>query len=187
MDFQRIIDKYYPADSELRDIFMAHSRQVASLALEILEKKSLSLDKNMVETAAMLHDIGIFMTDARGIGCRGSHPYILHGRLGADLLRKEGVAEEIALVAERHTGSGISVEDIARQNLPLSTDRSYMPESLLEKLICYADKFYSKSGKGGKKTVDEIRIGMRRHSTESLERFDNLHRIFGEDNHKISS
>ena len=36
----------------------------------------------------MLHDIGIFQTDAPGIHCFGSQPYICHGRLGAELLRK---------------------------------------------------------------------------------------------------
>ncbi len=50
----------------------------------------------------MLHDIGIFLTDAPGIHCHGTAPYIAHGYLGADLLRRERYSEDVARVAERH-------------------------------------------------------------------------------------
>ena len=59
---RKIIDKYYPEGTRLRDIFMRHSRQVADLALDINRRRGLGLDPDTVETAAMLHDIGIFKT-----------------------------------------------------------------------------------------------------------------------------
>ena len=66
----------------------------------------------------MLHDIGIFQCDASGIECFGSNPYILHGRIGAELLRKESFPQH-ARVCERHTGAGITKEQIQENNLPL--------------------------------------------------------------------
>ncbi|MBD5214749.1 MAG: HD domain-containing protein [Bacteroidales bacterium] len=177
MDYQKIIDKYYPAGTPLRDIYIRHCRSVADLALEIADRKSLLLDKADIEAAAMLHDIGIFLTDAPGIHCHGTEPYICHGLLGAALLRAEGVDEAIAAVARRHTGAGINAEDIAELSLPLPPG-DYMPETLLERLVCYADKFYSKSGDMQRKPLEKVRASMARHSSATLERFENLHREF---------
>lgn len=176
--YQSVIDQYYPEGSPLRDIFLRHSRSVAVFALEIAVKCRLPLDPAIVEEAAMLHDIGIFLTDAPGIHCHGTAPYIAHGYLGADLLRRHDISEEVARVAERHTGSGLTPDDIAAQNLPLPSDRSYMPESMLERLICYADKFYSKSGRMERKDLERVRREMARFGQSSLDRFDDLDREF---------
>ena len=136
MDYQHIIDKYYPEGTRLRDIYMRHCQSVAGLASDIAEEKNLDIDPSEIEAAAMLHDIGIFLTDAPSIECRGTQPYILHGILGAKLLREEGMDESVARVAERHTGAGISREEIISQGLPLPPDGDYMPASGLERLIC---------------------------------------------------
>lgn len=176
---QQIIDKYYPEGSPLRDIYLQHCRSVADLALKINAGRNLGLDKDMVETAAMLHDIGIYMTDADGIQCFGSEPYIRHGLLGAELLRSEGMPEEIARIAERHTGAGITAEDVRNMHLPLP-EKDYLPETLLERLICYADKFYSKTRLDSAKSLDRVRQSMLRHSPGTLARFDALHKEFTE-------
>ncbi len=119
MNYQAIIEKYYPEENELKHILMVHSRKVADKALQIVDRHpELGADREFVEEAAMLHDIGIFLTDAPGIYCFGSQPYICHGVLGADLMRKEGFPRH-ALVCERHTGAGISLQDIERQQLPI--------------------------------------------------------------------
>lgn len=177
--YKSLIDRYYPEGSPLRDIFLRHSRAVTALALEIADRLHLPLENEMIEEAAMLHDIGIFLTDAPGIHCHGTVPYIAHGYLGADLLRREHFSEETARVAERHTGSGITPTDIAAQHLPLPSDRSYMPESLLERLICYADKFYSKSGDMKRKSLDRVKASQARISEATLQRFERLHDEFG--------
>ena len=119
MTYQEIIDKYYPAGTKCRGIFIQHSRQVADKALEIAHRCNLDLPLETIEAAAMLHDIGIFLTDAPDISCHGTEHYICHGILGAELLRNEGFGEEIARVAERHTGAGLTIDDIDRQQLPL--------------------------------------------------------------------
>ena len=177
MNYQNIIDKYYPAGSRLRDIYIHHCRQVADKALAISHRLMLPLDDDEVETAAMLHDIGIFLTDAPGIDCHGKEPYICHGYLGAKLLREEGVDYKFADVAERHTGAGITDNDIITLGLPIPRG-DYMPRTLLERLICYADKFYSKSGNMKEKTLERVEQSMARHSDETLERFKKLHEEF---------
>ena len=130
MDYQAIINKYYPADDELRRVLLHHSRQVADRALQIARKhKELPVDLQFLEEAAMLHDLGIFRCDAPSIHCHGTEPYIRHGQIGGELLRAMGY-ERHARVCERHTGTGLP---------------GFEPQTLEEEIICYADKFYSKS------------------------------------------
>ena len=178
-DFQAIIDKYYPDDNELRAIYMKHARQVADLALAINLTRAVGLDPLDVEGAAMLHDVGIFGTNAPGIHCHGAASYMRHGVIGGELLRREGAPEAWARVAERHTGTGITKEDILMQDLDLPVE-DYCPVTMLEKLICYADKFYSKSGDMQRKPLERVMDSMRRHSSATLERFMTLHRMFSE-------
>jgi uncharacterized protein len=148
MDYLSIIDKYYPADDELRRILMIHSRQVADRCLAIVAKhKELPVDVQFMEEAAMLHDIGIYRCDAPGIHCHGTEPYLRHGPIGGEILRAEGFPRH-ARVAERHTGTGLP---------------GYEPETLEEQIICYADKFYSKSRLDRVLTVAE--------TAQSLEKF----------------
>ena len=155
MDYLSIIDQYYPSENELRRILLTHSRQVADRCLLIARKHpELKLDTEFLEEAAMLHDIGILYVDAPSISCYGTEPYICHGLLGAELLRREGLPAH-ARVAERHTGTGLTQEEILRQSLPLPP-RDLVPETLEEKIICYADKFYSKSHLEMEKTPEQV-------------------------------
>lgn len=178
IDYQRIIDKYYPAGSGLRDIYMRHCRAVADEALAIAERLGLPLDRERIEAAAMLHDIGIFRTHAPSILCIGSEPYIAHGIIGREILLSEGVDGEIADVAARHTGSGLTREEIECQHLPLPPG-DYCPQTLLQRLVCYADKFYSKSGSMERKSLERVREQMARFGSESLGRFEGLVLEFG--------
>ncbi len=144
MDYQKIIDKYYPHDNELRRIYMTHAQKVTELALSLSHKHpELSLDNSFIEEAAMLHDIGIFLTDAPRIHCNGNASYLCHGYLGAELLRAEGYPLH-ARVCERHTGTGLTKEQIIANGWDLP-HCDFTPETLEEKLICFADKFYSKT------------------------------------------
>lgn len=174
---QQLIDTNYPAGTRRRDIYIRHCVQVAELALDIAARKHLPLDPGEILTAAMLHDIGICMTEADGIDCHGTEPYIRHGILGAAMIRRAGLDETYAAVAERHTGAGIDNHDIETLSLPLPPG-DYMPRTLLERLICYADKFYSKSGDMQRKSLERVRASMARHSPETVTRFEALHDEF---------
>ena len=177
MDYQAIIDKYYPEDNELRHILITHSQSVAQKALQIVSSHpELRLDAQFIEEAAMLHDIGIFMTDAPGIMCFGSQPYICHGRLGAELLRKEGY-ERHARVCERHTGAGITKEQIEKQQLPLP-HQDFLPETMEEKVICYADKFFSKTHLDKEKSIEKAEKSLAKFGEEGVKRFQEWERMF---------
>lgn len=139
-----IIEKYYAPGSSLYQTLVAHSRQVAQKSLEIAGNLShLEPDLEFITTAAMLHDVGIFLTRAESIGCTGKLPYICHGYLGRQLLDDQGIDPGFGLVAERHTGAGITLANILQQGLPLPL-RDMVPLTLEEKIICCADKFFSK-------------------------------------------
>ncbi len=170
MDYNLLIDKYYPEDNELRHILITHSQSVARKALQIVSfHPELHLDARFVEETAMLHDIGIFLTDAPGICCYGSQPYICHGRLGAELLRQEGF-ERHARVCERHTGAGITCRQIVEQNLPLP-HQDFLPETMEEKVVCYADKFYSKTHLDREKSIEKAEKSLAKFGEEGVERF----------------
>jgi uncharacterized protein len=176
MDVFDIIDKYYPK-GRLREILLIHSRSVTDKALEICKKHpELNADVSFIEEAAMLHDIGIFMTDAVGIECRGSQPYLCHGHLGANLMREEGFPKH-ALVCERHTGAGISKEDIETSGLPLPK-QDFIPVSIEEQIICFADKFYSKTHIDREKTVEQARKSLEKYGEAGVKRFDKWCTLF---------
>ena len=172
-----LIDKYYPQDNELRNILLVHSRSVADKALRIADKHpELNLDATFLNEAAMLHDIGIFLTYAPGIQCLGKEPYICHGYLGAELVRKEGFPRH-ALVCERHTGAGLSLEEIIKRQLPVP-HREMLPVSTEEQVICFADKFFSKTHLDREKSVQDARKSIARYGDEGLRRFNNWCELF---------
>lgn len=198
MNYSRIIDKFYPEANKLRDILFVHSRGVADLSLELLDRylacNSLEAYKDeaakkelraFVEAAAMLHDIGICKCDASGIECYGTEPYICHGRLGAEMLRSSAAefgmtADEIepyARVCERHTGAGLTAKEITAQGLPLPAE-DMLPETLAEQLICYADKFYSKTHPEVRKTYEQAERSIAKFGGEGLARFQMWRSMF---------
>lgn len=177
---KEIYKKYYKKGSQAFDILLQHSKCVASLAVKIVdEHPEWELDRKFVYEGAMLHDIGIIFTDAPSIGCTGSWPYIMHGPIGADMLRKEGL-DRHALVCERHTGVGLTLQEIINRQLPLPA-REMVPISIEEQIICYADCFYTKSGDlTRKKSTERILQGLRKRSEDDALKFMAWHTIFGE-------
>ena len=156
MDYLSIINKYYPNDDDLRRLLLKHSRQVADRCLQIARKhKELPVDVQFLEEAAMLHDIGIYQCDAPSIYCKGTEPYIKHGPIGGELLRAEGFPRH-ARVAERHTGTGLP---------------GYEPETLEEQIVCYADKFYSKSSPDHVRSVLETAQSLEKFGHEGVRKF----------------
>ena len=181
IDYEAIISKYCAGNPELLQILLAHSRQVADRALAILRLHPEWVEQGLVhpvfvEEAAMLHDIGVVLCDAPKIHCKGTHAYIEHGYLGAEILRKEGLPKH-ADVAERHTGTGITMEQIMREQLPIPL-QDYTPRTLEERLICYADKFYSKTRLGEDKPMAKIRQHLWKYGSDTVFRFDEMQQFF---------
>ncbi len=175
-----LLKKYARPYSKAYNILIAHSTSVKNLALRIAEKNpQLNANISLLEAAAMLHDIGIIKTHAPDIGCTGEYPYICHGYLGREILENEGL-HEIAPFCERHTGTGIKKEEIIQRNLPLP-HRDMMPLTVEEEILCYADKFFSKSGKSltRPKKIKKIYRSISKYGEEKARRFDDFIGKFG--------
>lgn len=206
MDYLALINRYYPEDNALRRMLLHHSRQVCARALQIVERHpELGANRNLVEAGAMLHDIGIFLTDAPGIHCHGTAHYILHGSLGAQLLRneakqlkKEKLQEEqlkaeqpqaiqlqeelhfyeaLARICERHTGTGLTRQTIIERGLP-DPQQDLLPETIEEQIICYADKFYSKSHLERERTIPQTLQSLEKFGDEGVEKFRHWTELF---------
>jgi uncharacterized protein len=79
MDPIKIIQKYYDVDSIAYKLLITHGNAVAKKALEIAKRiPQYNPDLKFIEEAAILHDIGIFLTNTPSIGCFGDHPYVCH-------------------------------------------------------------------------------------------------------------
>jgi len=112
---------------------VAHSKKVRRIALQVakeLEENGFEVDLKLVSKGALLHDIGRSMTHG-----------LEHGYIGGRILRDEGEGEEVARIAERHVLGGISKEEAGRMGMP---SRDFIPETLEEKIVCYADKLSEK-------------------------------------------
>ena len=178
MNTLSILQHFYPLDTPLRRLLLKHSEQVRDKALEILGASGLELEAQFVSDGAMLHDIGVGRCHAPGILCTGEAPYIAHGIIGAAMLREYSPElEPYARICERHTGSGLSRQEILSQGLPLPA-RDFFPETLPEKLICLADKFFSKSGDMREKSLAEVRHSLEKFGPESVARLEEMLRIF---------
>lgn len=187
MDYQKIIDYYFPEkeNKALRHILITHSLSVAQLAQDIcLRHPELKADATFVYEAAMLHDIGIVKCDAAGISCFGTEPYIRHGMMGAQMLhdyaRQFLPGTDIsayARVCARHTGTGLTAKTIAAQGLPLP-ERDFTPETIEEKIVCYADKFFSKTKLDRCKTYDHAERSLMKFGEEGVEVFRKWHAMF---------
>ncbi|HEY4568847.1 MAG TPA: HD domain-containing protein [Kribbella sp.] len=135
-----------PSDAEIRalhrdvapnraafDAVYEHCELVCSVASQFFA--GLDADTDLVRAGALLHDVGVYRLD--------SSPYIRHGVLGHELLASLGFPEEICRFASCHTGVGLTREDVVRQALPIPV-ADYLPQSVEEELVMYADKFHSK-------------------------------------------
>ena len=207
IDYKAIIDYYYDGNengnengngnenAKAKEILLIHSRQVAEKAVSIVDAHpEWKLDRDFVYAAAMLHDIGIIRCDAPGIHCHGTEPYIRHGVIGATLLTSlkgrdltaanpkspfkgfcppqtgepKGVIrpldlEGLSRVCARHTGTGLP---------------GLEPETLEEQIICYADKFFSKTKLDKEKTFDEACRSLMKFGEKGVRKFEAWHKKF---------
>ncbi|MCX6688580.1 MAG: HDIG domain-containing protein [Methanoregula sp.] len=103
---------------------IAHCRAVCDCALEYAGRNPL-VDRSLVMTGALLHDIG-----------RGTTHGIDHGQVGADLLRAKNFPEEVARIVECHVGAGMTADECTLLGL---SPRDCMPSTTEEKIVMHAD------------------------------------------------
>jgi len=178
LDEMAILDRYFEEGG--LNIMATHGRVVAELAVAVGRKVSLSDDEcKFIREAAILHDIGVCRVAAPEIGAMGPHPYIMHGVLGREILEREGLPRH-ALVCERHIGVGLTIADIAGQQLPLP-HRDMAPRTTAEEIVCFSDLFFSK--KPGRleqrKSPERIREKLSCFGQDKLQIFDAWMERFG--------
>ena len=174
-----LIDRLYPPTHPARGLLLDHSHAVADFALAASRRLAADVDRDFVRDAALLHDIGIHFTRAPDIGCHGTRPYLQHGLAGADFLRRHGLPRH-ALVCERHIGVGLSRDEIRRGGLPLP-EQDFLPLSLEEQLVTYADLFFSKQAgrPASAASADQVRHKLARFGPDKVAVFDTWLARFG--------
>ena len=170
-------------DPRCLEIIQIHSRCVLYKA-ETLAKSSKyadAIDYHFLREAVMLHDYGIIGVDAPSIYCFGTEPYIAHGIIGAQFLRQTDPVRYArhARVCERHIGSGLTKDEIIQSGIPLP-HRNFLPETFEEKLIAYADCFFSKNPERLRieKSWHAILSGMEKFGEAAVNRLMELHEMW---------
>jgi uncharacterized protein len=179
VDYFALIHAHIPPDSPFYRLYIPHVTLVTNKALQI--GRRLKLDKyqlRFIEEAGMLHDIGVVKVKSSLVKNDSQLPYICHGTEGSKILVEAGLPQH-ALVAERHTGVGISVQEIKDFNLPLP-ERDMIPQSVEEKILSYADLFFSKKAESlwEEESVELIREELSQFGEDKVAIFDTWHNQF---------
>lgn len=134
--------RYAKSDAAFQLVF-THCEIVWELSRQLIKNNDLVVNDHFIRAACLLHDIGAYLLidEAGNIDERN---YIKHGPIGYVLLKSENFPEQLCRIAERHTGVGISKNEVKKKKLPLPL-RDYIAETPEERLIMYADKYHSKT------------------------------------------
>jgi uncharacterized protein len=106
-----------------------HCLAVTDLALQLahrLQSKGIKIDLQLVEAGAILHDIG-----------RSRTHDVDHSLVGAQIAQQIGLPQPVINIIKRHVSAGITDEEAAWLEWPRDI---YVPQTLEEKVVCYADK-----------------------------------------------
>ena len=183
MNAKQFLKKYSKTEHNFERIYR-HSKIVQAIAIRIAKrfekKRKIKLNMELIENGSLLHDLGVLVL--------GDKPYIQHGILGAEVLRKQNLyganqnlAEKYARVCERHIGVGITKKEIIAKKLPLPK-KDFIAQSWEEKIISYADSWHSKSmlDKNGRKKehLAEILQELGKYGADKVEKFLKWHKLF---------
>ena len=105
-----------------------HSIAVCKKACEIA-KNFPEADLDIMQKGALLHDIGRSRTHG-----------ITHAVEGVEIARGYGYGDDVLNIIERHIGAGITKKEAEELNL---FEKSYVPETLEEKIVAHADNLIS--------------------------------------------
>lgn len=139
-EIRRLHQKYAWDDDLFNDV-MRHCEITAGIAEWCVEQKNLDIDRARLRAACLLHDIGsyIFLVAKE----MRLEVYPQHALFGASILREEGVDERICEIVRTHVLLGLTEEEIRQKGMALPY-RSFEPQTIEARLLCYADRFSSK-------------------------------------------
>lgn len=170
-------EKHAPTAGALDSVY-THCLIVCGIAEQLHARSGAGLDPALVRAGSLLHDVGVYQLydDAGQLDHAG---YIRHGLLGYQLLREEGLPEELCRFASHHTGMGLTRDDVIRQRLPLPP-ADYLAETGEEKLVMYADKFHSKTSPPAFLTASAYAASARRFGADKVAAFEAMRARFGD-------
>ncbi|MCS7138911.1 MAG: TIGR00295 family protein [Crenarchaeota archaeon] len=116
-------------DEGVEDNVIRHAIRVSKIARELASRirmRGYDVDEKLVVAGALLHDIGRSVTHD-----------VSHGVIGGRIIRRRRLDERLARIVERHVGGGITRDEAEKLKL---SDKDLIPETLEEKIVCYADK-----------------------------------------------
>ena len=145
---------------------IAHSIAVCKKASEIALNFP-EADKDLIRKGALLHDIGRSKTHG-----------ISHAVEGRKIAQQYGYGEDVLNIIERHIGAGITKDEAKKLSLP---EKSYVPETLEEKIVAHADNLIS-----GTKEVD-VDYVIKKWRSRMDEPEDNIKRLIVMDNELIKA
>lgn len=148
------------------DNVIEHSMAVYRKAMEIAANFD-NADKDLIKKGALLHDIGRSRTHG-----------ITHAIEGVEIAKKYGYEENVLKIIERHIGAGITKKEAEKLGLPV---KSYLPETLEEKIVAHADNLIS-----GSEEVD-IDFVIKKWKRRIEDSEDNIERLIELDNELIKS
>jgi uncharacterized protein len=170
-------ERHAPAPQAL-DAVYTHCRIVCEIAEQLHARSGTDADLSLVRAGALLHDVGVYrLYDAAGRLDQAG--YIRHGLLGYELLRGEELPEAVCRFAVRHTGVGLTREDVLRQGLPLPP-ADYVAETPEETLVMYADKFHTKRVPPAFLTPAAYAAYVRRFGADKVTAFAAMRATFGD-------
>ncbi|MEU8799810.1 HD domain-containing protein [Spirillospora sp. NPDC048819] len=176
-DIRALHEKHAPSQ-EAFDVVFTHCVIVCEIAEQIMDGAGLDINPDLVRAACLLHDIGVYrLYDMTGTF--DHKRYVRHGVLGHELLRGEGLSEEICRFCSCHTGMGITRDDVERQGLPLPAAH-YVAGTGEERLVMYADKFHSKTEPPTFVAADSYAVHVRRFGSDKVRTFKAMREFFGE-------
>lgn len=114
----------YIEDDEIQKHCEATQRKALRIAQLLSVKVTVNFD--LVGIGALLHDIGRARTHG-----------VTHGFVGGQILELYDYSPAIVKIVERHVLGGFTADEAVLVGLP---ERSFVPETWEEKIVCVADK-----------------------------------------------
>ena len=143
-----------------------HCKAVCRKAMEIAANFE-NADEDLIRKGALLHDIGRSKTHG-----------IEHAIEGVKIAEKYGYSQDVLNIIERHIGAGITADEAEKLGLP---KKSYVPQTLEEKIVAHADNLIS-----GSKEVD-IDFVIKKWKRRIEDSEDNIERLIKLDDELIKA
>ncbi|HEY8482447.1 MAG TPA: HD domain-containing protein [Spirillospora sp.] len=174
----RALHEKYAPDGEAFDLVWTHCVIVCEIAEQLVDAGRLDVNRDLVRAGCLLHDVGVYRLPDMS-GEFDPKQYVRHGVLGYELLRDEGLPEELCRFCSHHTGMGLTRDDIEREGLPVPPG-DYVAETDEERLVMYADKFHSKTSPPVFVSADSFAAHVRRFGENKVATFKEMRGAFGE-------